>query len=107
MMAPPPSRISAWLTFPPGSVYRSFSISRNPKARVSPTAMSRHLRVLRATGLVEADGVETDARIRMYRLRPDPFVALQAWLDQVGAFWAEQLGSFKAHAERGRGPKRS
>jgi DNA-binding transcriptional ArsR family regulator len=76
-------------------------------ARVSPPAMSRHLRVLRATGLVEADGVETDARIRMYRLRPDPFVALQAWLDQVGAFWAEQLGSFKAHAERGRRPKRS
>ena len=26
-------------------------------------------------------------------------MALQAWLDQVHAFWTEQLGSFKEHAE--------
>ena len=38
----------------------------------------------------------------MYRLRPDPFIALQAWLDQVNAFWGEQLGAFKVHAERTR-----
>jgi hypothetical protein len=36
----------------------------------------------------------------VYRLRPEPFVALQAWLDQVQAFWAEQLNAFKVHAER-------
>ena len=69
--------------------------------------MSRHLRVLRVTGLVEAEPVDDDARIRMYRLRPEPLVALQAWLDQVHAFWGDQLGSFKAHAERTRGRKRS
>jgi DNA-binding transcriptional ArsR family regulator len=69
---------------------------------VSAPAMSRHLRVLRQSGLVEAEGVETDARLRMYRLRPERFVALQAWLDQVEAFWSEQLGSFKAHTERTR-----
>jgi DNA-binding transcriptional ArsR family regulator len=68
-------------------------------------AMSRHLRVLRASGLVEVDTLEDDARGRMYRLRADRFVALQAWLDQVHAFWSEQLGSFKAHAERTRGRK--
>lgn len=68
----------------------------------SPPAMSRHLRVLRSTGLVEAAVDEADARLRVYRLRPEPFTALQAWLDQVQAFWAEQLGSFKAHAERTR-----
>lgn len=62
--------------------------------------MSRHLRVLRATGLVQADPTEQDARVRVYRLRPERFVALQAWLDQVQAFWAEQLVAFKAHAER-------
>lgn len=75
--------------------------------RMSPPAMSRHLRVLRASGLVEAEPVDDDARIRMYRLRPEPLAALQAWLDQVHAFWGEQLGSFKAHAERTRGRKRS
>jgi hypothetical protein len=41
----------------------------------------------------------------MYTLRADRFVALQAWLDQVQAFWSEQLGSFKEHAERTRGRK--
>jgi DNA-binding transcriptional ArsR family regulator len=70
--------------------------------KMSPPAMSRHLRVLRATGLVEAELVDDDARLRVYRLRPERFVALQAWLDQVQAFWGEQLGAFKAHAERGR-----
>jgi DNA-binding transcriptional ArsR family regulator len=66
---------------------------------VSPAAMSRHLRVLRAAGLVEAETPEHDTRERVYRLRRDNFVTLQAWLDQVHAFWTEQLGRFKAHAE--------
>ena len=70
---------------------------------MSAPAMSRHLRVLRTSGLVEAELVDDDARLRVYRLRPERFVALQAWLDQVQAFWAEQLGSFKTHAERTRG----
>lgn len=73
----------------------------------SAPAMSRHLRVLRASGLVEAEGVEDDARLRLYKLRPERFVALQAWLDQVEAFWGEQLGAFKRHVERTRKGKRS
>jgi len=76
-------------------------------ADMSAPAMSRHLRVLRSTGLVEAEAVDDDARLRVYRLRPEPFVALQAWLDQVEAFWDEQLGAFQAHAERTRKGKRS
>jgi DNA-binding transcriptional ArsR family regulator len=63
-------------------------------------AMSRHLRVLRSTGLVAVETPEHDARARVYTLRPDHFVALQAWLDQVKAFWSEQLGAFKEHVER-------
>jgi len=69
---------------------------------MSAPAMSRHLRVLRESGLVEATGVDDDARLRVYRLRHERFVGLQAWLDQVEAFWSEQLGAFKAHAERTR-----
>jgi DNA-binding transcriptional ArsR family regulator len=68
--------------------------------RSTAPAMSRHLRVLRRTGLVEAETGGDDARLRVYRLRRKPFADLQAWLDQVAAFWDEQLGSFKAHAER-------
>jgi DNA-binding transcriptional ArsR family regulator len=67
---------------------------------MQPTAMSRHLRVLRTTGVVEVESAPDDARERVYRLRPDAFVAMQAWLDQVQAFWSEQLESFKAHANR-------
>lgn len=69
-------------------------------AGVSPAALSRHLRVLRTTGVVEADTVETDARLRVYRLRREPFTALQAWLDQIHAFWGEHLDAFAAHADR-------
>ena len=63
-------------------------------------AMSRHLKVLRASGLVDVAMPDADARGRVYTLRAEQFVALQAWIDQVQAFWADQLGSFKAHAER-------
>ena len=68
--------------------------------RTSAPAMSRHLRVLRATGLVEVEPLDDDARGRVYRLRREPFADLQAWLDQVQAFWDQQLGSFRARAER-------
>lgn len=67
---------------------------------MSGPAMSRHLRVLRATGLVEAGVLDGDARVRVYRLRPAPFTALRAWLDQVEAFWGDQLGAFAEHVEK-------
>lgn len=67
----------------------------------SKPAMSRHLRVLRASGLVEA-GSEDDGRERIYRLRPDPFAQLRHWLDEVEQFWTLQLASFRDHVERTR-----
>ena len=73
----------------------------------SAPAMSRHLRVLRASGLVGTAGDDQDARLRIYHLRPEPFTALQAWLDQVQAFWSEQLGALKEHAEPTQGRARS
>lgn len=71
-------------------------------SNLSGPAMSRHLRILRTSGLVEAGEDAHDARVRVYRLRHERFADLQAWLDQVQAFWSEQLGAFKAHAERER-----
>lgn len=70
-------------------------------------AMSRHLRVLRRTGLVEEDGLDDDARVRVYRLRPERFAEVRDWLEEVEAFWSDQLGAFKAHAERTRTGKRT
>lgn len=67
-----------------------------------PPAMSRHLRVLRTTGLVEESGLPEDARVRVYRLRAEPFAELRAWLEEIEAFWSDQLSAFKAHAEQTR-----
>jgi DNA-binding transcriptional ArsR family regulator len=68
--------------------------------RMAPPAMSRHLRVLRTSGLVEERGLPEDARVRVYRLRADPLQELRTWLDEVAEFWSDQLGAFKAHVER-------
>ena len=73
------------------------------EAGASGPAMSRHLRVLRGSGLVEEQRVDHDARVHVYRLRPEPFVTLQAWLDDVHAFWTDQLDAYRAHVERTRG----
>ncbi len=70
------------------------------RLRKSPPALSRHLRALRTAGLTTERRSEEDARVHVIRLRRRPFVSLQAWLDQVHAFWSDQLQSFKAHAER-------
>jgi DNA-binding MarR family transcriptional regulator len=63
-------------------------------------AMSRHLRVLRKSGLVSESEPEHDARVRVYRLEPAPFGELREWLNEVEAFWGDQLRAFKAHAEK-------
>jgi DNA-binding transcriptional ArsR family regulator len=65
----------------------------------SAPAMSRHLKVLRTRGLVEEQRSADDARCRVYRLRPEPFRDLSAWLTEVESFWTGRLDAFKAHAE--------
>ena len=42
-----------------------------------------------------------DARVRLFRLRPDRFDELDDWLEHIRAFWTEQLASLKRHVERG------
>ena len=67
---------------------------------LTPPAMSRHLRVLRTSGLIERAFDEADARANIYRLRPEKFTQLRDWLDEVERFWTRQLDAFKRHAER-------
>lgn len=66
---------------------------------MSAPAMSRHLRVLRKNGLVEEEGREDDARVRVYRLKPERFAEMRDWLEEVEAYWGDQLAAFKSHAE--------
>jgi DNA-binding transcriptional ArsR family regulator len=67
---------------------------------LSPQAMSRHLRVLRASELIEESHNGFDARVRVYMLRSAPMSELKAWIEQTEQFWSEQLLAFKEQVER-------
>lgn len=67
--------------------------------RTSPPALSRHLKLLLTSGIIEDERVPEDARVRVFRLQPDSLVAVQAFLDQLQAEWRNQLRSFKQHVE--------
>jgi DNA-binding transcriptional ArsR family regulator len=69
-------------------------------ARISFPAMSRHLRTLRKSGLVEEDRDEFDSRVRIYRLRPEAMGELKTWLAETDALWARQLSALKAHLQK-------
>jgi DNA-binding transcriptional ArsR family regulator len=67
---------------------------------LTPPAMSRHLRILRQSGLVVESHPPFDARVRIYALRPEPMVHLLRWLEDAERLWSEQLQAFKAHIEQ-------
>ena len=57
-------------------------------------AVSRHLRVLREAGLVEA---RVDAQRRIYRLRADSLRELDAWLEPFRQLWSGRLDDLEHH----------
>jgi DNA-binding transcriptional ArsR family regulator len=63
-------------------------------------AMSRHLRELKQSGLVEETHPEFDARVRIYTLKDGAMADLKKWLADTDRLWSEQLASFKAHVEK-------
>lgn len=65
-----------------------------------PSALSRHLRLLKSGGLIEEAHPEFDARVRIYSLRPKPMADLKAWLIETERMWTVQLAAFKTHVER-------
>jgi DNA-binding transcriptional ArsR family regulator len=69
---------------------------------LAPPALSRHLKLLRDSGLVEEAHPPFDARVRIYSLRQAPMAELRAWLEQTERAWSQQLAGFKAHLERDR-----
>lgn len=71
--------------------------------RMRASALSRHLRVLRRSGLVVDQSVPEDARVIVYRIAPLALSPLRRWLDQLETSWSEQLRAFKAFAEKSAG----
>jgi predicted transcriptional regulator len=64
---------------------------------MTQTAVSKHLRVLREAGFVEAT---VDAQRRLYRLKPEPFEELDAWLARFRRFWSEHVDALERHLDR-------
>jgi DNA-binding transcriptional ArsR family regulator len=63
-------------------------------------AMSRHLRALKASGLVAETHPEFDARVRIYALNAERLGELKDWLAKAERGWSEQLASFRKHVEQ-------
>lgn len=65
--------------------------------RMPQPAVSKHLRVLREAGFVEAT---VDAQRRLYKLKPEPFQEVDAWLDQFRRFWSAHVDALQRHLDR-------
>jgi DNA-binding transcriptional ArsR family regulator len=63
----------------------------------SRPAISRHLRLLRAAGLVETHERGTT---RLCELNASPLLAVDAWLRDYEAMWRGSLRQLKRHVER-------
>jgi DNA-binding transcriptional ArsR family regulator len=64
------------------------------RSGMSQPLVSKHLRVLRDAGLVE---VRPDGQRRLYRVRPEPLMDLDAWLEPYRVMWRESLDRLERH----------
>ncbi len=65
--------------------------------RMPQPTVSKHLRVLREAGFVEST---VDAQRRLYRLKPEPFQQVDAWLAPFRRFWSAHLDALERHLDR-------
>jgi DNA-binding transcriptional ArsR family regulator len=63
---------------------------------MSQPAVSKHLRILREAGLVEA---RPRGQLRLYRLRPEPLAEIDAWLAPYRRLWKGSLDRLERHLE--------
>jgi DNA-binding transcriptional ArsR family regulator len=66
---------------------------------LSQPAVSKHLRVLKDAGLVEA---RPDAQRRFYRIRPEPLAELDDWLASYRGLWSTHLDRLEDHLDQRR-----
>lgn len=67
------------------------------RLRLPQPTVSKHLRVLREAGFVEAT---VAAQRRIYRLKPEPLQELDAWLLPFRRFWSSRLDALERHLDR-------
>jgi DNA-binding transcriptional ArsR family regulator len=64
--------------------------------RISQPAVSKHLRILRQAGLVEA---RSEAQRRLYRVRSEPLREMYEWLHQYRRLWESRLDKLEEHLD--------
>ena len=64
---------------------------------LSQPSVSKHLKVLRDAGFVEP---RIDAQRRLYRLRPEPIMEIDAWLAPFRRFWSRHLDALEKHLDK-------
>jgi len=67
------------------------------RLRMPQPSVSKHLRVLREAGFVEST---VDAQRRLYRLKPERFQEMDAWLAQFRQFWSAHVDALERHLDR-------
>ncbi|CAN7667683.1 metalloregulator ArsR/SmtB family transcription factor [Trinickia sp. LjRoot230] len=67
------------------------------KLNLSQPSVSKHLRVLRDAGFVES---RIDAQRRLYRIKPEPLMEIDAWLAPFRRFWSIHLDALERHLDR-------
>jgi DNA-binding transcriptional ArsR family regulator len=67
------------------------------RLRMPQTSVSKHLRVLREAGFVEA---RVEAQRRVYRLRPEPLMEVDAWLAPFRRVWTAHVDALERHLDR-------
>ncbi len=65
--------------------------------RMPQPSVSKHLRVLREAGFVQS---RVDAQRRVYRLRPEPLMEVEAWLAPFRRFWSAHVDALERHLDR-------
>src|SRR5512144_1569487 len=65
--------------------------------RLSQPSVSKHLRVMREAGFVES---RIEAQRRLYRLRPEPLMEIDAWLVPFRHFWSKHVDALEKHLDR-------
>jgi DNA-binding transcriptional ArsR family regulator len=65
--------------------------------RMAQTSVSKHLRVLREAGFVEP---RVEAQRRVYRIRPQPLMEVDAWLAPFRRFWTAHIDALEHHLDR-------
>jgi DNA-binding transcriptional ArsR family regulator len=67
------------------------------RLRMPQTSVSKHLRVLREAGFVES---RVEAQRRVYQIRPEPLMEVDAWLAPFRRFWAAHVDALERHLDR-------